>query len=222
MKPIGLMSLAFAVALTVGCGRGDVQKDSTTIGDNSNAAAVGTSGEADRGTKQFVQDLTEAGTAEVQLGQLATQRATAPDVKQFGQMMIQDHTKAGEELKLIAMTYNIPPETTLSEKHRELTDRLSKLRGAEFDREYINAMIDGHQEVIDKLQSRVDEKNRVGVATGQSAKDKNVKPEPADSHVDASLNQWAADTLPVAKQHLEKANSIKDKLDAGKNTTARR
>ena len=77
MKPIGLMSLAFAVALTVGCGRGDVQKDSATIGDNSNEAAVGTSGEADRGTKQFVQDLTEAGTAEVQLGQLATQRAAA-------------------------------------------------------------------------------------------------------------------------------------------------
>ena len=222
MKPIGLMSLAFAVALTVGCSRGDVRDDSTAAANDGNAAAIGTTGEADRGSTQFVLDLMEAGTAEVQLGQLATQRGASPDVKQFGKMMIQDHTKAGEELKLIAMTYNIPADTTLSEKHRELTDKLSKLRGAEFDREYINAMIEGHQDVIDKLQSRVDEKNRVGVATGQAPKDKNVKPEPADSHVDASLNQWAADTLPVAKQHLEKAKSINDKLDAAKNTTARR
>jgi putative membrane protein len=222
MKPIGLLSLVFAVALTVGCSRGDVRNDSTAAGNNGNEAAVGTAGEADRGTTQFVHDLMEAGTAEVQLGQLATQRGSSPDVKQFGQMMIQDHTKAGEELTLIAMTYNIPPDTTLSEKHRELMDKLSKMRGAEFDREYISAMIEGHNDVIDKLQSRVDEKDRVGVATGQAPKDKNVKPEPADSHVDASLNQWAADTLPVAKQHFEKANAIKDKLDAGKNTTARR
>jgi putative membrane protein len=219
MKSIGLVSLAFAVALTASCSRGDVRNDSAAV-KNDNDATVGTSGDVDRGASKFVQDLTEAGTAEVELGTVASQRAVSPDVKQFAQMMVQDHTKAGAELKQIASTYNIPVATALSEKHQNLQDKLSKLRGAEFDREYIGAMINGHQDVIDTLQSRVDEKSRVGVATGQAPKDTNVKPEPADTHSDASLNQWAADTLPVAQRHLERAKAIKAKLDSGRNTTA--
>ena len=59
------------------------------------------------------------------------------------------------------------------------------------------------------------------MATGQAPKDTNiVKPEAADNEVEASLNQWAAETLPRAKQHLEHAKAIYEKLDAGRNTTA--
>ena len=220
MKRPGLLSIACAAALTVACSRGDVRSDDPTA-TSGNDSVIGTSGETDRGgDSRFVHDLIEAGTAEIQLGKLATERAASADVKQFGQMMVEGHSKSGEALKQIATRFSIPADVALDEKNRELIDKLSKLRGAEFDREYIDAMVDGHEAVVDKLQSRVDEKNRIAVATGQEPKDTNVKPEAADNQVEASLNTWAADTLPVAKQHLERAKAIDDKLDAGRNTTA--
>jgi hypothetical protein len=80
-------------------------------------------------------------------------------------------------------------------------------------------MIDSHQDVVDKLQSRVDETDRSAVATGQAERNTNVKPEDADNHVEASLNMWAATTLPATKAHLDKAKAIQDTLN---NTNRRR
>ena len=223
MRPTGLMALACAAVLTVACnsnGRNDAAR--TT----DNGAVVGTTGEkidtsVGRSDRSFVDDVTYAGSAEVELGRLAAERAASPDVKRFGQMMVEDHTKAGAELQQIAKQYNVTPPAGLDDKHRDLKDRLSKLRGAEFDKAYIDAMIDGHQDVVDKLESRVDEVNRTATLTGQQPKDTNVKPETSDNSVTASLNAWAANTLPVAKAHLDKAKSIKDTLGRT-NTTAKR
>jgi predicted outer membrane protein len=104
----------------------------------------------------FVNDLTIAGLAEVQLGKTASERSTNADVKAFGQMMVKDHSAAGNELKQVASQLKIQPPTQLDQKHKDLADRLSKLQGAEFDREYMNAMVQGHQEVLGKLRARAD------------------------------------------------------------------
>ena len=216
MKP-AIWSCLAAAALTLACGR-DARNDTTNPADNE--AAIGTSGVArgiSDGDRDFVADLLEVGTAEVQLGTMASERGASADVKQFGQMMVQDHTRAGEELKQIAARYQIPRQgAALDEKHRDLIDRLSRLRGPEFDREYMDAMVQGHQDVIDRLQSRVDERDRLAVATGQAERNTNVKPEDADNRVEASLNEWAAETLPVAKEHLDRAKAIDEKLDRSK------
>jgi putative membrane protein len=211
-------------ALTVAC-NGDRR---ATRADND-TAAVGTSGntaapDVSRGDRNFVADLMNANNAEVELGKLASERAAASDVKQFGQMMIQDHTKAGDELKQIAMLHNIEmPGAALDDKHRDLMDKLSKLQGREFDREYMKAMVDGHEDVIDKLQSRVDEVNRGRVATGKEERDVNVKPEASNDPITASLNEWAANALPVVKGHRDRAKAINDRLDGSqRNTTARK
>ena len=220
MKLTGLLSLACAAMLTVACssnGRSDARDDSV----------VGTTGEAEHslsaGDRTFVEDLTYAGAAEIELGRMATERGASADVKRFGQMMVDDHSKAGKELKDIAMQYRIPQPAGLDEKHRELMDKLAKLRGAEFDKQYIDAMVQGHEDVVDKLESRVDERDRSAVATGQAPKDTNVKPEPADNHIEGSLNTWAAGALPVVKAHLDRAKSIQDSLkDRARNTTAKK
>ena len=221
MKQLGILSLACATALTLACS--DARRDANTSADNP--SAVGTSGDADRvsgGDRDFVAEMLKDGTAEVQLGTLASERGASADVKQFAQMMVQDHTKAGEQLKQIASRYSIDTgSTALDDKHRDLVDKLSKLRGAEFDKEYINAMVDGHQDVIDRLQSRVDERDRSATATGKTERNTNVKPEAADNQIEASLNQWAADSLPVVQKHLDRAKAIDDKLD-NRNSTARR
>ena len=111
-------------------------------------------------SKAFVNDLTIAGLAEVQLGKLAAERGASPDVKSFGQMMVKDHTQAANELKPIAMQLNVQQPTQVDQKHKDLADKLSKLQGSEFDREYINAMVMGHEEVAAKLRTRVERRLR--------------------------------------------------------------
>jgi putative membrane protein len=221
MKPLGLLSMAIVAALAVGCS-GDARNDTIT-GDDSAIGTAGTAADRDisAGDRNFVTDMLRDSNAEVQLGTMASERAASADVKAFGQQMVQDHTKAAEDLKQIATQHSIQPESTaLDDKHQDLMDKLSKLRGAEFDKEYIQAMVDGHEDVVDKLESRVDENNRTATATGAAEKDTNVRPEAADNPVEASLNAWAAKTLPVEKGHLDKAKAIEDRLD-NRNTTAR-
>jgi putative membrane protein len=215
----GLLSLACAAVLTVAC-NGNARTDVATNDDTGET--VGTSGDlrdddafegVARGDQNFVEDLSYAGMAEIELGRLATQRGTHAEVKRYGQMMIDDHTKAGDELKQIAAQFSIQQPAGLNEGHRDLRDRLAKLSGAEFDREYMDAMVDSHQDVVDKLQSRVDEKDRSAVFTGQAERNTNVKPEDADNQVEASLNMWAATTLPVTKAHLDRAKAIQETLN---------
>jgi putative membrane protein len=219
MKSLGLLSWAFAAALTVGCS--DRRNDTTDADRDSTVGTSGTSERVDAGDRDFVRDLTAAGAAEVKLGTLASERGSSADVKAFGQTIVKDHTAASERLKQIATQYNVDPgEARLDQEHTDLIDRLSQLKGAEFDREFIKAMVDGHEGVVDKLQARVDERDRLGVATGQTPKDVNVKPEAADNTFEASLNTWAADTLPVTKGHLERAKNLDEKLSRGRNTRA--
>jgi putative membrane protein len=214
MRSLGIASLACAAALTLACNADNRNERATSEDDFS----VGTSGAGvDRGDREFVAEMLAGGAAEVQLGKLAAERGASNDVKQFGQQMVADHTRAGEELKQIASQFNVNANDPSfaddeNDEHAELIAKLSALRGSEFDRAYIDAMVDGHQEVVDKLQSRVDERDRTGVATGQTPKDVNVKPEPSDTSTGSSLNSWAASTLPVVKGHLERAKAIDDRL----------
>lgn len=145
-------------------------------------------------SKNFVNDMAIAGMAEVQLGNLATERAASSDVKAFGQMMASDHSKANEELKQVASQLTIQMPTQLDQKHRGLAEKLSKLQGAEFDREYMTAMVQGHQEVLGKLKARAG-------APGAA----NAPGEPA-------LAQWATKAVPTVQQHLERARDLRQKL----------
>ena len=94
-------------------------------------------------------------------------------------------------------------------------DKLTKLRGADFDKEYMGAMVDGHEDVVRDLRSRVDENRSLGDrVTGKNPENPaTVKPESSDNRVTASVNQWAADVLPTVERHLDRAKQIKDNLD---------
>jgi putative membrane protein len=209
MKRVALLAVVFAATFAIGC-RGDRPYDNAGTRD-----AVGTAGEridaakpADRGTQSFVEQMMMDGVAEVQLGKLATQRAQSADVKQFAQTMVRDHSKAGDELKQLAahnhMNVELPAQ--LDTKHQELMDKLSKLQGAEFDREYMNAMVDGHRDVLNDMQSRVDEKPFGGEREGE------VQPEKSVNAAAYSVNAWAAKTLPIVREHLDRAREVKDNL----------
>jgi len=154
-------------------------------------------------SKTFVNDLTMAGLAEVQLGKLAAERGSSPDVKSFGQMMVKDHTQAANELKPIATELKVQQPTQLDQKHKALADKLSKLQGSEFDREYINAMVMGHEEVAAKLRTRVETKTAPHDAAHAPT---------ASGSGEQKLSQWATTVLPTVQKHLDRAREIQKKV----------
>ena len=157
-----------------------------------------TSMDADKGKltaadRKFVTEALQGGMAEVELGKLASERASNDAVKQFGQRMVDDHGKAGDELKKIAQDKGITPPAEMDAKHKKLHDRLSKLSGAAFDRAYMDEMVKDH---------RADVKNFQRESTG--AKDPDVK-------------GFAAKTLPTLQEHLKQAESVNGQVrTAGK------
>src|SRR5262249_44413101 len=89
----------------------------------------------------FVTKAAEGGMAEVEFGKLAVEKASNDQVKQFGQRMVDDHSKANDELKTIAQQKNITLPTAISAKDKAEHDRLAKLSGAAFDHAYMSAMV---------------------------------------------------------------------------------
>ncbi len=207
MKRIALLPVAMAAVLTFACNNAE----NRSIRDD--AAGVGTTGTAvSAGDRDFVEELATAGMAEVELGRLAMERSGNAEVKQFADMMVKDHSKAGDELKQVAMRHSIPMPAAIDEAHQELKSKLSTLKGAEFDQEYMSAMVDGHEDVVDRLQTRSSE-DRFGDNKGS------VQPEGSDNPVEADINQWAAAALPTVRHHLDEARRIHDSM--GRNLTHR-
>ena len=135
------------------------------------------------------------GTAEIDLGQLASERGSHPAVKRYGQMMVNDHKAAGEELKRIASDTNAnraggDSDVTKDEheRHADVREELSKASGSEFDRKYMDQMVEDHEKAISDVET---------------------KSERADN---PQVREWAAKTLPKMRQHLEQAKEIRDQL----------
>ena len=95
--------------------------------------------------KQFVQKAAEGGMFEVKMGQLAADKATSPDVKEFGQKMVTDHTALNDEMKPIAEKMGVTPSDQLEAKDQAMYDKLSALSGQDFDKEYLRMMVMDHR-----------------------------------------------------------------------------
>jgi putative membrane protein len=203
MKRMGMLSLVCAGALALGCDRANDRAASNNQGPQTEQMGpIGTAGTDQRGTvRQFVLEQIADGTAEVHLGRLASEHAQSAEVKQFAQMMIQDHTKAGEHLKKLAAQYQIQAPTNLDDDHTKLMDKLSKLNGAEFDREYMSAMVDNHEHAVDALEDRAEHKA-----------DADRPGEHRDAALQMEVSKWASATVPTVRQHLERAKEINGHL----------
>jgi putative membrane protein len=149
-------------------------------------------------SREFVNRMAVAGMAEVELGKLASERAMDSDVKAFAQTMVRDHSRANDELARIAKQLDIPMPTQLDPMHRELADRLSKLKGAEFDREYMSAMVKGHEEVASLLRSFTSATRPIGTS--------------GRARSEQALMEWAMKVMPTVERHLERAKQIQQRL----------
>ena len=155
-------------------------KDTTTTG--ATGIAV------DEADAKFATDAANGGLAEVALGKVAEQKAVNKSVKDFAAMMVKDHGKANDELMAIAKAKNITlPAAPSDDKQKELTD-LSAKTGGDFDKAYVDAMVDGHKKTISMFEDAA----------------KNCK--------DAELKAFATSTLPIIKGHLTEIETIKKGL----------
>lgn len=190
MKRWTQFALAVVAAVSLACGDGNRNANDTAAAPGAGTpGAAGTAGASANGDRDFIEDMVADGDAEVELGRLAEQRATRPEVKEFAQMMARDHQEAGAELKQIAGKHNIQPAAGDHDDHKDLSQRLSKLSGAEFDREYMKAMVDDHEKAVNDVEK---------------------KAEDADN---PEIRQWASKALPTLRQHLERARQIHENLD---------
>ncbi len=141
----------------------------------------------DKSTSDFVVNAASGGMMEVELGQYAQQNARSQRVKDFGSMMVTDHTKANDELKALANEQNIAIPATVSDKQQKNIDDLKKKKGAEFDKDYMKMMVDDHKSDIDDFQ--------------KAGKDL----------TDSTIRDFAVRTLPVLQKHLDSAQAITGK-----------
>ena len=95
--------------------------------------------------KKFVTEALKGGMAEIELGQLATQKGSSDDVKKFGQQMVDDHTKLGDQMKTVAGQIGVTPPTMIAPKDKMLKTKLEAMSGDAFDKAYIKAMVKDHE-----------------------------------------------------------------------------
>ena len=147
------------------------------------------------GDSDFIKEAAQGGMMEVQLGKAAQDKASNEKVKEFGKRMEQDHSKSNDELKKIASDKGVQLSSDLDKKHKSKMDKLTKLSGAEFDRQYMRDMVSDHKDDIKKFQNE------------------------ADKGKDADLKKFASQTLPTLKEHLQLAESASDAVkSSGKST----
>jgi putative membrane protein len=167
---------------------------------------------------KFVQTAAVSNMAEVNLGKLALERAQDPEVKEFAQMMIDEHTKAQQDLKQAASAGGVDFPTVLDEKHQQVSDKLSGLNGSEFDREYMKVMVDEHQDAEDLLKDRAGNAASATSTNPSSTSDTGTTGTTGTTGsmsgggAEAQVASWAAATLPKVRTHLERAKSIADRI----------
>jgi len=118
--------------------------------------------------KKFVKTALEGGNAEVQLGQLAAQKGSSEDVKQFGQKMVDDHTKLGNQMKQLAQQQGIDVPDGIPAKDKALQAKLSSLSGDAFDKAYIKAMLKDHQKDLSEFKKEASSGNDTSIKDAAS------------------------------------------------------
>ncbi len=141
--------------------------------------------------KSFLKDAAEGGNAEVSASQVALKQSGSADVKTFAQMMVDDHGKAGAELKGLAEQKGVKVSDTPTVTKKTEIKLLSERKGSSFDQHYADSIgVKAHQDTIKLFQKEVDKGS------------------------DADVKVWASKTLPTLQHHLEAAQALKAKTDA--------
>jgi putative membrane protein len=195
---------ALAVVILAACGgsentTGTPETDTTaTTGqsaqETSTATATttgitgGTSSAMSAEDKEFVSKAGMGGLFEVQAGNLALQKAQNAEVKSFAQRMVTDHSNANAELAQLATTKGVALPTELGGPHKGAFDHLNMLSGAEFDKAYMQHMVEDHDKDVAEFEKA------------------------STTAMDGDVKTWAGKTLPTLQQHQQLSKEVSSKL----------
>jgi putative membrane protein len=176
--------------------------------------------------RPFLARAIEASAAEIELGKMAEAKSQNPRVRAYAQMMVKDHATALDAFHRIATggiaavpnqesatnTAQLSGRVPLSKEHQELRDRLSRLSGDDFDREYMSAMVQEHRKDVRDFEREVKSGSDTGsAATTEPAAAVREKPQDGADGTQAMTPQRiiARDLLPILKMHLEQAETFR-------------
>ena len=137
----------------------------------------------------FLTDAIQGNLAEISMGQLAQKNGGSDGVRSFGQMLVQDHSAANEKAKTLAQAQGVTPPTAPKPESKTEFDRLSKLNGDAFDKEFAKHMVADHKEDIAEFEAQAKGSDEVA--------------------------SFAKDTLPTLQKHLQAAQSLTSGTPAG-------
>ena len=184
-----LFVIVFAVTMTMVAAAQEGTNESGSEMSQKQSAGMGDT------DSTFLKKAAQGGLAEVELGQLATQKASSEEVKKFGQRMVDDHTKANEQLKQVAAEKKMDLPQTLDAKDKATKARLEKLSGEQFDKAYMRDMVKDHRKDVAEFEHE-----------SKMAKDPAIK-------------SFAEQTLPTLREHLKEAEKIAPKQQQAERTS---
>jgi putative membrane protein len=165
---IGILTVTLGLAAGLGA-----------FGPQSIAAEKEASGKATATEKAFIKKAADGGMIEVKLGQLAAEKGGSDQVKDFGNRMVKDHSKMNDNLKEVAGKMKVQVPSAISAKHHAMIEKMSAMSGAEFDNQYVKAMVKDHEMDVAEFEKAA----------------KEVKNE--------DLKKFIEDSVSVMKEHLE-------------------
>jgi len=172
-----------------GTGSGSMGSSGTMSHDTMGHGSM--SGKVSAADKKFMTEAAQGGMEEVELGRLAAANGSDPDVKSFGQRMVDDHTKANDQLKQVAQSKGVTLPTDMTKSQHNDMNKLSKMTGADFDKAYMKMMVKDHKKDVAEFKKE-----------SKSGKDADVK-------------SFASTTLPTLEEHLKMAQDTAGKVGAG-------
>jgi len=204
LKPVQGVAFAIGVALaglsyaqTSSSDRTPSSTDRSTTAKSARSDKK-TSDKLPRAERNFIEKAAQHNAAEVELGKVAEKNASSDEVKKFARQMVDDHTKANEELKTMAQAKGIDMPAEPDRSHRRAMDKMQKETGADFDRDYMKDMVKDHEADIKDYQKQA-----------RDAKDPEVK-------------AYAEKAEAVIQKHLDMAKQLDDTMRSASNTPSTR
>ena len=174
---IALFALLFSILFLACQNRNSYNQSGTDSTLSNNKSSV--SEDSD-----FLKEANQDDLLQIQLGQMAEQKAQSKDVRNFGKMMVRDHTQADSSLVQLAQSNNIHLNPNLNDDKKDEISDLAELSGKKFDEEYVDKMVDAHKDAVDNFKDEA-----------QNASSPQVR-------------QLASNTLPTLETHLNKIKLI--------------
>lgn len=184
-----LLGLTVGGMFLTSCKQEPKPEDTKEVAEDQNEAKFDDTNDAKEDDSEYLVAAAETDMEEIEIGKLAKEKGTDAEVKKFGQMLIDDHTKAAATVKMAAEKRNISLPAAITEKGKEAWEDLNKQKaGKDFDMKFADMMVDGHQKAIDKMK------------------------EASEKASDPEIRAWAGNMIPTLQAHLEHAKMLQETI----------